>query len=105
MFGTTTTLTGQSGAQYVFGVVPRNSIFKARPGVYVMAKRRGENKFSFCYVGQSADMSVRPLSPDKTECFNAFGTDCIFVLEELDVTRRAQIVADLVQAYRPSCNA
>ncbi len=45
------------------------------------------------------------MQADKTPCFQRFGVDHIFVLEELDAARRAKIVDDLVQAYAPICNA
>lgn len=99
------TLKGKSGADYLFGVVSRQSAFQAKPGVYALAKSIGPDRYAFCFVGQSADLSKRPLNPDKTACFDRFGADLIFVLEEYDANKRAQMVTDLVQAYGPTCNA
>lgn len=103
-FAEITTLKGKSGTEYTFMVVSRRTTFKAKPGVFVIGKTLGPQRFSFCFVGQSPDLSVRPLAADKTECFNRFGADLIFLLEEFDPNKRAQMVTDLVQAYAPSCN-
>ncbi|ANP46118.1 hypothetical protein [Candidatus Viadribacter manganicus] len=103
-FAEVTILKGKSGAEYTFMVVSRRTTFKPKPGVFVIGKSLEPQRFSFCYVGQSPDLSVRPLAPAKTECFNRFGADLIFVLEELDAAKRAQMVTDIVQAYAPSCN-
>ena len=103
-FAEITTLKGKSGAEYTFMVVSRRTTFKAKPGVFVIGKTLEAPRYSFCFVGQSADLSVRPLAADKMECFNRFGADLIFVLEEFDATKRAQMVTDLVQAYAPVCN-
>src|SRR5512143_3412561 len=98
VFGATTTLTGKSGAQYEFSIFPRTITFQAKGGVYVMGKELGGQQFSFVYVGQADDLSVRALKADKTECLNRAGVDHIFMIEEPDAKRRAQIVDDLVRA-------
>ncbi len=104
-FSEITTLKGKSGVEYKFLIVSRHTTFQAKPGVFVMAKTLGPQNYSFCFVGQSPDLSVRPLAPaDKLACFNRFGADTIFVLEDFDASKRAQIVTDLVQAYAPACN-
>lgn len=100
-----TKLKGKSGAEYAFTIVPRQMGFQAKPGVYVLAKMTSPHQYSFCFIGQSADLSRRPLNPEKTACFDRFGADHIFVLEEFDSTRRDQMVTDLLQAFQPLCNA
>ncbi|MEZ5972661.1 MAG: hypothetical protein R3C31_12700 [Hyphomonadaceae bacterium] len=104
--GDTTILTGGSGRQYQFAIVPRGTTFQAKPGVYVMARERAgvPNGYEFCFVGETADLSKRPLSPDKQPCFNRFGVTAIFLIEEYDQNKRADVVRDLVQAYVPHCN-
>jgi hypothetical protein len=99
-----TKLKGKSGAEYVFAIVPRQTAFQAKPGVYVLAKSIGQGRYSFCFVGESANLSRRPLNPEKTACFDRFGADLIFVLEELSMSKREQMVADLLQAFQPICN-
>jgi hypothetical protein len=100
----TTTLTGASGRQYRFTIVPRQTTFQAKGGVYVMGRDAGANRYEFCFVGEAGDLSKRPFNPDKQECFKRFGVTSIFTIEEMDANLRAQIVRDLVQAYVPSCN-
>lgn len=100
-----TKLTGRTGAVYEFWIFPRMTYFQAKGGVYVMGKELEKDRYAFCFVGQSADLSVRPFNKDKTSCFTRFGVDHIFVLEEENADRRAAIVEDLIQAYAPSCNA
>jgi hypothetical protein len=69
-----------------------------------MGKEAGDNRYRFCFVGQTGDLSKRPLSPDKQACFAKFGVTQIFLIEELDAGRREEIVRDLVRAYMPGCN-
>jgi hypothetical protein len=99
-----TKLKGKSGAEYVFAIVPRQTAFQAKPGVYALAREIGPNRYSFCFVGQSGDLSRRPLNPDKTACFDRFGANLIFVLEEVSMSKREQMVTDLLQAFQPVCN-
>jgi len=104
-FDEVTALKGKSGTEYVFSVVPRQTAFQARPGVYVLAKAIAPKRYSFCFVGETANLSVRPLNREKTACFDRFGADLIFLLEEFDANKRQQIVTDLLQAFQPVCNA
>lgn len=103
-FGDVTQLTGKSGALYTFNIALKSVGFFAKPGVYVMAKDMGSNRYEFCYVGETSDMSVRPFAPEKQGCFRLFGVDCIFHLEEFDANKRKSMVSDLIQAYAPRCN-
>lgn len=103
-FDDVTQLTGRSGVLYSFNIAPQSSKFYAKPGVFVMAKDMGNNRYEFCYVGETADMSVRPFAPEKQDCFRSFGVDCIFHLEEFDANKRKRAVSDLVEAYSPRCN-
>lgn len=98
-------LTGKSGEKYAFFVTFNSSNFFARPGVYVLGKALGGSRYSFCYIGHTADMSVRPFVPEKKDCFQRFGVDRIFHLEEVNAEKRASMVQDLLQAYAPVCNA
>ena len=97
-------LTGKSGQKYVFFITFSSSTFFAKPGVYVLGKALGNNRYSFCYVGHTADMSKRPFAPEKADCFRGFGVDRIFHLEEANAEKRAKMVLDLIQAYGPVCN-
>lgn len=97
-------LTGKSGEKYVFFTTFYSSAFQARPGVYVLAKALGGNRYSFCYIGETADMSVRPFAPHRVDCFKSFGVDRIFHLEEVSAEKRTRMVQDLLQAFQPICN-
>ncbi|MEQ1489545.1 MAG: hypothetical protein ABL932_03245 [Terricaulis sp.] len=105
-YGDTTTLTGSSGRQYRFDIFPKGTAYQAKPGVYVMAREKADttNGYEFCFVGETADLSKQPWAPDKIPCFTRFGVNAIFLIEEYDANKRAQVVRDLVQAYVPSCN-
>jgi hypothetical protein len=101
----TTALTGSSGRQYRFMIFPRQTTFQAKGGVYVMAREGAQpNRYEFCFVGETADLSKRPFNPEKQECFNRFRVSLIFLIEEMDANLRTQIARDLVQAYVPTCN-
>lgn len=103
-FGDITTLTGRSGAQYQFGIHPRQTRFIAKGAVFAIGRAEADNRYGLCYIGQTGDLSVRPFVKDKESCFNAFGADHVLLLDEQNPTRRAEIAADLVAAYTPSCN-
>lgn len=104
IFGDTTSLLGVSGAKYEFNIFPRSTRFQPNAGVYVMGRQAEGRKFEFCFIGHSDDLSKRPFNPDKAACFREFGVDHIFIMEEPDARRRAQIVDDLIQSYVPFCN-
>lgn len=97
-------LAGKSGQEYLFTVWTRQTRFRAKPGVYAMARALGGERFNIIYIGESNDLSVRPLNRDKLACFDQHGADHIFALDEPDASRRAAIAADLVQAMGPVCN-
>ena len=100
-------LTGGSGTQYAFTVFPRSSTFHPNGGVYVVARARDEPNYDMIFIGEAQDMSVRPLNREKLSCFNQWRADSIllWVEEESDKKRRAAVVADLLKAYAPACNA
>lgn len=100
-----TTLTGRSGAQYQFTIYPRSTTFAPKGGVYIMGRSDADNRYAFCYVGQTPDFSVRPFARDKTGCFDQFRANSIFILDEENPSRRAEITEDLIAAYAPTCNA
>jgi hypothetical protein len=97
-------LAGRSGELYLFAVWRRETHFQAKGGVYVMARSLGGDQFTIVYIGETGDMSARPLNQSKLGCFNKHGVDHIFTLDEQDPKRRATIAADLVQALAPVCN-
>lgn len=98
------TLAGKSGSAYTFAVWLRSTRFYAKGGVFIMARGLGGDQFEMIYIGETADMSKRPLEPSKQAMFKQHGVDHIFSLDEPDARRRAAIVADLVQALNPVGN-
>ncbi len=103
--GNAMAISGRTGVKYQFLIVARHTTFQAKPGVYVMAKAKGGERYDFCFVGETADLSKRPLAPEKQACFQRHGADHIFVLEEFNADKRRQVVQDIVQAHSPPCNA
>ncbi|MBL8536912.1 MAG: hypothetical protein JNM59_05865 [Hyphomonadaceae bacterium] len=97
-------LKGRSGTEYPFSVWLRATRFLPKGGVYVMARTTGPDQFEMVFIGETADMSKRPINPAKTACFDQHGVDSIFSLDEPEAPRRADIVRDLLMAINPVCN-
>jgi hypothetical protein len=104
----TVALTGASGKRYEFEVFLREDAFKAVGAVYFLAKRipfaAGEAEYTWVYVGESADVSQRPLAAERKSCIDANEANCLCLRLEADARDRAAIVGDLAAAYRPPCN-
>jgi hypothetical protein len=104
----TVTLKGKSGNQYDLGAYPISDTFAPLGAVFVQPKRtvsaRGENNHSLIYVGQTGDLSSRPLAPDKQKSCDRFGANCMLLFIELDPAKRQAVENDLRQAYDPPCN-
>ncbi len=102
------TLTGKSGTKYPFDVYPRSDEFKALGAVYFMTKRvkdsDGNGNHTFIYVGETGDLSDRPLNHHRTECFDRHGANCVLIHLEGNRTTRLAIEKDLREAYDPPCN-
>jgi hypothetical protein len=71
----TVALIGASGKRYEFSVYLREDAFKPLGAVYFLAKRipfaEGEAEYTWIYVGESGDISQRPLSPKHKPCIDA----------------------------------
>ena len=104
----TVLLTGVSGQRYEFGVYLREDAFKPVGAVYFLAKRipfaEGEAEYTWIYVGESADVSQRPLAADHKPCIDAQEANCLCLYLADDAQARTRIVTDLVRAYDPPCN-
>lgn len=98
------TLTGESGTNYSFEIYARSTEFNAVGGIYVMAKKTAANTYSVLYVGQTGDLSSRPLNHHKKDCFDKNGADHVFVHAEGNEKTRFNIETDLINAYKPKCN-
>lgn len=103
-------LTGKSGREYPFVVYTRDTDFKALSAIYVMSKRTvkpgsGGGTHYIIYIGQTGDLSDRPLNHHKKACFDREGADHVSIyLVEGGEKKRLEIEADLIEAYDPPCN-
>src|SRR5713101_8014966 len=71
----TVALIGVSGRRYEFAVYLREDAFKPLGAVYFLAKRipfaEAEAEYTWIYVGESADISQRPLAGKHKPCIDA----------------------------------
>ena len=100
----TITLIGRSGSSYQFNIWGRSTKFNPAAAVYVQSKVASNGKYDIIYVGQTGDLSQRPLDHHKTECFDRHGADKLLIRAEGNEQTRLNIETDLIQGYRPPCN-
>lgn len=102
------TLTGKSKHKYSFNVYPRSDLFMAIGAVYFLTYRReekdGTGRHTFIYVGETEDLSERPLNHQRKKCFDQHDANCVLIYAESGRERRLEIEADLRKAYNPPCN-
>jgi len=101
---TTTNLTGKSGAIYSFVGYARTQKFNPVGAIYVMSKRLENKNLSLIYIGQTGDLSKRPLNHHRTACFDRHKADLLLIYVENDDKKRLAIETDLIQAYDCPCN-
>jgi hypothetical protein len=103
------TFAGRSGTLYGFRIYVWETMFKAVPGIYVVASRTMEPgqraQYAPLFVGEAADLSAALKSHPRDECFQMHYGNVIGVLKENDDARRTSILADLVEGLAPPCNA
>jgi hypothetical protein len=104
----TMTLTGKSRRTYSFNVYPRTDRFAAVGAVYFMTVRtvgaNGNGTHSWVYVGETGDLSDRPLNHERKPCFDQRGANCLLIHAEENPDIRLSIETDLRLAYNPPCN-
>ena len=104
----TITLTGKSKIPYTFNVYPRSDTFKALGAVYVMSRRTlkpdGTGDHSFIYIGETGDLSNRPLNHHRKGCFDNNAANAVLIYVENDATKRLSIETDLRGGYSTPCN-
>ena len=104
----TIAFTGVSGSKYEFTAYSRNTEFKAVGAVYFMTRRQKKSgaKYShtLIYVGETGDLSGRPLSHHRKACFDKEGANCVCIYLEGTKTTRLKIETDLRDNYDPPCN-
>jgi hypothetical protein len=101
-------LKGASGRSYSFDAYPRDAEFNALGAVYVPTVRTpkagGGASHDVVYVGQTGDLSSRPLNHHKTACFDRHSANCLLIHLEAKETVRLDVEGDLIAAYKPPCN-
>jgi len=104
----TMTLTGKSGKSYEFAVYSRDTSFKELGAVYLQSKRtvkaKGGGSHEFIYIGETGDLSKRPLNHERKPCFDKHGSNCVSIYLESNEQKRLDIETDLRRAYDPPCN-
>ncbi len=104
----TVTFRGQSGTKYEFTAYSRDTSFSAVGAVYFMTKRTKKDEGGFehvhIYVGETGDLSDRPLNHHRKACFDREGANCVCVYTESKKSERLKIETDLREFYDPSCN-
>jgi hypothetical protein len=102
------TFRGQTGGEYVFTAYSRDTEFNAVGAVYFMTLRepKADGGFSHTriYVGETGDLSDRPLNHERKACFDRHNANCICLLVQNDYTLRCAIELDLRRNYDPPCN-
>jgi hypothetical protein len=98
------TLTGKSGKTYEFAIYNRPTTFTAVGAIYVMSKKTPDNKYSLFYIGETGDLSKRPLSHHKTACFDKHGADKLLIRTASDAEKRLADETDLIRHYQPPRN-
>jgi predicted GIY-YIG superfamily endonuclease len=100
----TITLTGESKTTYEFNIYDRSTKFNPSGAVYVMSRINENNRYQIIYVGQTGDLSDRPLNHHKTDCFDKHRADKLLIRSESSEDKRFKIETDLVRNYNPQCN-
>jgi hypothetical protein len=104
----TINLKGASGASWTFEVYRRDTAFRALGAVYVQSVRRqkadGGGSHQFIYVGQTGDLSNRPLNHHKKGCFDRAGANALLIYVEANERTRLAIERDLTASLDPPCN-
>src|SRR5712691_9898995 len=104
----TVALIGVSGRRYEFAVYLREDAFKPLGAVYFLAKRipfaEAEAEYTWIYVGESADISQRPLAGKHMHGIDANEANCLCLHLEDGAQNRTAAMADLAGAYDPPRN-
>jgi hypothetical protein len=100
---------GRSGERYGFRIYVWATKFKSVPGIYVVASRTIDPgqpaAYQPLFVGAGTDLAAALKDHPRDECFQMYYANVVGVLKEEDESRRAAIVADLLEGLSPPCNA
>lgn len=100
----TVELTGESGKKYSFNIWKRDTEFNSIGALYVMARDDGKGEYSLIYIGETGDLSDRPLNHHKTSCFDRHKADTLFIRAAPNEAQRLTDETDLRGAYETPCN-
>ena len=67
-------------------------------------KAGGGGSHQFIYVGQTGDLSNRPLNHHKKGCFDRHGANSLLIHVEANERSRLTIERDLIELLDPPCN-
>lgn len=105
----TISLKGASGDEYALRVYVWDTLFKALPGVYVVASRNVEPgrpaSYDPVFVGIANDLSKALAEHPRSECFQMYLANVVAVLHEENAAARDRIAGDLIAALAPPCNS
>jgi hypothetical protein len=105
----TLTLTGVSGAEYLFDVYEADSNWNyAVECVYYISHRyqkadRGWSHTTI-YIGETEDLRERLEDHHKQSCFDRHNYNAVSVHQDRSSVRRLEIETDLIEALSPPCN-
>ena len=100
----TITLKGESGKTYEFNIYDRSATFTAVGAIYVMSRVSSPNTYSIIYIGETGDLSSRPLDHHKTACFDKHKADKLLIRSAPNAKQRLADETDLIRHYQPPCN-
>lgn len=97
---------GASGAEYKYYIYPIGTDFSATPANYIYAKETEPGRYRPIYVGETGDLSDRPLDTHhKKGCIERQGATHIHVHKSSSSKEeRVWEEADIVDKWNPHCN-
>jgi hypothetical protein len=69
-----------------------------------MARRSADNDYEVIYIGETDDLSKRPLGAHRTDCFDQHRADKLLIRRADNAARRLADETDLIGTYNPVCN-
>lgn len=97
---------GESGKQYCFYLLTKDSFFDKIGAVYIFIKEevRPRRRYTPLYIGQTSNLQERIDEHEKWDCVNRHGCTHIAVKEVSHSKERLEIETDLRHAYSTKCN-
>jgi hypothetical protein len=96
----------KSGTSHRFWIYPRGTKFNEPcPGIYIYARETSPHKWIPIYIGQAENVNVRLTNHEQQECVDENGATHIHVSIVTGEKSRLAIEKDLIQQWKPVCNA